>query len=259
MKFNRLSVKSRKRGEKFDIDWQEYFADGSDLGYSQQREIKEVLPFENVFIKSTSLEEYLEEQLRFQKLSPEELALAQFIIGNLDSRGYFTLNTQEVASDLGVSPEKFTKILKIVQNLEPDGVASTCLEECLIIQLRKKNQLTPLLENLIKNHLKDIGQGKLIKVADRLAIPVQKLQEQVDFLKTLNPKPAAGFGSNQDTRFITPDIIIEKIENEYIVLVNDVSTPRLMINSLYKEMINNPHADKGTRNFIEKNCTELFG
>ncbi|NLW23950.1 MAG: RNA polymerase factor sigma-54 [Clostridia bacterium] len=241
-----------EEGEKFDIDWQEYFADGSDLGYSQQREIKEVLPFENVFIKSTSLEEYLEEQLRFQKLSPEELALAQFIIGNLDSRGYFTLNIQEVALDLGVSPEKFTKILKIVQNLEPDGVASTCLEECLIIQLRKKNQLTPLLENLIKNYLKDIGQGKLTKVADRLAIPVQKLQEQVDFLKTLNPKPAAGFGSNQDTRFITPDIIIEKIENEYIVLVNDVSTPRLMINSLYKEMINNPQADKGTRNFIEK-------
>ncbi|MFZ7101301.1 MAG: RNA polymerase factor sigma-54 [Peptococcaceae bacterium] len=237
--------------EKFDIEWQEYFQDGSDLGY--QGEKKEPLPFEQ-FINQTSpsLQDFLEDQIRFLKLSDADLALAQFIIGNLDQKGYFTLPVIETAEDLEMDLEKFLEVLSLIQTLEPDGIGARNLEECLLIQLRKQQKLTPLLEELIKRYLKEIGQGKLVKIANNLELPIEELQRHVDVLKNLNPKPGAGFGSNQDTRFIVPDLLIEKIDSEYIILVNDSFTPRLIVSEVYKEIINNKGADEITRTFIER-------
>lgn len=248
---NQSNSENSEDMEKFDIDWQNYFHDGSDLGY--QGESKEYLPFEQ-FISgnSTSLQEFLEEQIRFLKLDEGELALAEFIIGNLDQRGYFTLPIIQTAQALETEPKKLFKVLKMIQTLEPDGIGARTLEECLLIQLSKRKKLTPLLEKIVKNHLKDIGQGKLVKLANQLSVTIAQLQENVDILKTLNPKPGACFGSAQDTKFIVPDLLIEKIDTEYIVLVNDNYTPRLMVSEVYKNIVNNKNADTITRTFIER-------
>ena len=235
--------------DKSDIDWQEYFIDKSDHGF--QFEPKEEITFENFITKTTTLQEYLEEQLRLLSLKDDDNALAHFVIGNLDHRGYCTFTSSQITQDLGVAEEKLESIIKLIQTLEPDGVGARNLQECLIIQLKKKNKLTPLLEEVIIKHLDDIGQGKLNKVANLLGIGVQELQEMVDQLKTLNPKPGVAFGNN-DVRFIVPDIIVEKINGEYIVLVNDVSAPRLTINELYREILTNNKADKLTKTFVER-------
>ena len=227
-----------EEGEKFDIEWQEYFNDGSDLGYRHQT--KEVIPFEHYVPQTPSLEDFLEEQLRYQKLNDEDMALVQFVIGNLDAWGYFSFPIEETALELEVSPEKLGGIVKLIQTFEPDGVGARNLSECLIIQLRKKNELTPLLEELINEYLEDIGLGKLLRVAGALNISVEELQINVDILKKLNPKPSAGFGSNQETRFIVPDLLIEKIDREYIVLVNDNFIPRIIckIGAIYGSLTN---------------------
>ncbi|MDN5321904.1 MAG: polymerase sigma-54 factor [Clostridia bacterium] len=238
-----------EENEKFDIEWQEYFHDGSDLGY--QSETKEYIPFEQFVSQAPSLQEYLEEQLRYQ-LNEKDFSLAQFVIGNLDPWGYCSFPLQETAHDLEVSPEKLEEIIRIIQTLEPDGIGARNLSECLIIQLKKQNKLTPLLEELINYYLNDIGQGKLAKVANSLNIPVEEVQKNVDILKTLNPKPGTGFGSNSETRFIVPDMLIEKIDKEYIVLINDSYTPRLIVSEIYKEIINNKSADEITKTFIER-------
>ncbi|MGI6227067.1 MAG: RNA polymerase factor sigma-54 [Peptococcales bacterium] len=249
---NELSDQGEKldEGEKFDIEWQEYFQDKSDLGYPQEN--KEYVPFEQYISRTPSLEDFLMEQLLFLKLSEEDLALAQFVIGNLDGWGYFTFPINETAAYLEIQPERLEKVVKIIQTMEPDGIGAKNLPECLMIQLRKKNKLTPLLEKLVTKYLKDIGQGKLAKVATALNIPIEELQANVDILKTLNPKPTSGFNSSQETKFIVPDLLIEKIDQEYIVLVNDNYTPRLVISEIYKSIINNSQADQVTKTFIER-------
>jgi RNA polymerase sigma-54 factor len=239
-----------EEGEKFDLEWQEYFNDVSDLGY--QRTDKEYLPFEQFVSNSPSLEDFLEEQLRYFKLNEEDLALAHFVIGNLDKRGYFPFSIEETALDLEVKPEKLKEIIAFIQTLEPDGIGATDLPQCLMIQLKKKNLMTPLLEQLVTKYLKEVGQGKLAKIANSLNISVEEVQRNVDILKTLNPKPASGFGSNQETKFLIPDLLIEKIDNEYIVIVNDNYIPRLVVSSIYKDVINSSQADDLTRNFIER-------
>jgi len=245
-----VNSETADEGEKFDIEWQEYFHDGSDLGYRHQT--KEAIPFEHYVPQTPSLEDFLEEQLRYQQLNDEDIALVQFVIGNLDAWGYFSFPTQETALELEVSPEKLEEIVRLVQTFEPDGVGARSLSECLIIQLNKKNKLTPLLERLANEYLEDIGLGKLLKVAVALNISVEELQANVDILKKLNPKPSAGFGSNQETRFIVPDLLIEKIDQEYIVLVNDNFTPRIMVSEVYKEIINNKQEDDLTKTFVER-------
>jgi RNA polymerase sigma-54 factor len=244
------SGENLEEGEKFDLEWQEYFNDVSDLGY--QKETKEYMPFEQFVSRTPNLEDFLEEQIRYYKLKEEDLALVRFVIGNLDKWGYFSLPIEKTALELEVSPEKLKEIVKFIQTLEPDGIGASDLSECLIIQLKKKNLLTPLLEKLASKYLKEVGQGKLVKIANKLNIPIEEVQRNVDILKTLNPKPASGFGSNQETRFIVPDILIEKIDNEYIVLVNDNYIPRLVVSNVYKEIINSSQADDLTRNFIER-------
>jgi len=245
-----VNSETSEEGEKFDIEWQEYFHDGSDLGY--RHETKEFVPFEQYILQTPSLEDFLEEQLHYQKLNDEDMAMAQFVIGNLDAWGYFPFSIQETALDLEVSPERLEEIVKLIQTFEPDGVGARSLSECLIIQLSKKNKLTPLLEKLANEYLTDIGLGKLLKIAGALNIPVEELQVNVDILKSLNPKPGAGFGSNQETRFIVPDLLIEKINQDYIVLVNDNYTPRIMVSEVYKEIINNKQADELTKTFVER-------
>lgn len=232
-------------------EWQEYLQDKGDLGYQQG--VKEQVPFEQFFSQAPTLQDFLEEQILYQKLNDEDRALAQFIIGNLNSWGYFEFSIDETAQALEIKPEKLEEILEYIQNsLEPDGIGARNLSECLIIQLRKKNELTPILEQLACHHLEDIAQGRLLKVAQTLEISVEETQKNVDILKTLNPKPASGFGSNQETRFIVPDLSIEKIDGEYIVLVNDNFMPRLMVSEVYKQVINNSQADELTRTFIER-------
>ncbi|NMA01259.1 MAG: RNA polymerase factor sigma-54 [Clostridia bacterium] len=245
-----VSLEKEQEKEEFDIDLQEYFSDRSDLGY--QSEPKETIPFENFITKSTSMEEYLEEQIKYFNLSDEDFALAQFIIGNLDERGYCNFITAEIAQQLEISEQKVEEIIGLIQRLEPPGIGARNLQECLIIQLRKKGLLTPILHEIITNYLDDLGQGRYVKVATNLEKTVREIQQLVDLLKTLNPKPGASFGSNQEVKFIVPDIIVKKIDEEYIILVNDISIPRLTINALYKGIMSNEKADKITKTFVER-------
>ena len=204
-----VSLEKEQEKEEFDIDLQEYFSDRSDLGY--QSEPKETIPFENFITKSTSMEEYLEEQIKYFNLSDEDFALAQFIIGNLDERGYCNFITAEIAQQLEISEQKVEEIIGLIQRLEPPGIGARNLQECLIIQLRKKGLLTPILHEIITNYLDDLGQGRYVKVATNLEKTVREIQQLVDLLKTLNPKPGASFGSNQEVKFIVPDIIVKKL------------------------------------------------
>lgn len=244
------SLEKEQDKEEFDADWQEYFEDKSDLGY--QNEPKEAIPFENYITKSVTLEEYLEEQIRYFNLQDEDFALAQFIIGNLDNRGYCNFTATEIAQQLEISEQKVEQTIGLIQGLEPIGIGARDLQECLTIQLKKKGLLTPDLKEVITYYLDDIAQGRYTKVANNLGKTAHDIQQMVDILKTLNPKPGASFGSNLEVKFIVPDIIVEKINDDYVILVNDISVPRLTINTLYKGIINNEQADKVTKTFVER-------
>ncbi|MFZ5626781.1 MAG: RNA polymerase factor sigma-54 [Bacillota bacterium] len=240
------------KDDGLDVDWQEYFADKSDLGIVRQgaEEEKEQVQWENFLTQGPTLVEHLLFQLNVSPLDPGEKEIGEFIIGNLDDNGYLTCSTEEIARSLEVPVEKVEKVLRTIQTFDPAGVAARNLQECLLLQVEALGWNEPLLPALIQHHLTALGEGKGPKVARALGVPVEEIQRLYDLIKQLDPKPGRRFGGNQDVRYVVPDIVVEKIDGEYIVLVNDYGVPQLTINSTYRSILLQ-EKDSEARKYVE--------
>lgn len=235
------------------IDWQEYFSDRSDLGYIRQpqEEYPEYF-YENYLTKGPSLHEHLILQLDLQVLSDLERRIGRFIIGCIDESGYLRVTLEEVAERFEVTLEQVEKVLQVVHMFEPAGVGARNLEECLRIQLQQLNKLTPNIQKVIKHHLEDLARGRVNHIACALGISTREVQEIGDLIRSLNPKPGNQFASLNEVRYIVPDVIVERVNNEYVVLVNDTVFPRLGINSTYQALLKNQEIhDPETRKYLE--------
>ncbi len=238
---------------KVDIDWQEYFQDRVDVGFTQRerREQPEQFGYENFLSQSPSLHESLLTQLSLTKLTKQEQELGEYIIGNMDEHGYLTCTMEEICTSLEVAPELAEKVLKVIQSFDPPGVGARNLIECLLLQVDSLNLKNEVLRKIIELYLHDIAAGRVQKIAKELEVSVREVQKAADLLKTLDPKPGRRFGSAHDVRYVVPDVTVEKIDNQYIVLVNDTSTPRLGINPAYRRALYGIQSDEATKKFVE--------
>ncbi|MEA1962184.1 MAG: RNA polymerase factor sigma-54 [Bacillota bacterium] len=215
-------------------DWLEYFND-RDIGIKQM-DVEEK-SFDNFLTKRPSLFEHLEFQLQMICQDPEGEAIGMYIIGNIDAAGYLAADAEEIIKQTGASMEKIENVLKIIQSFHPHGVGARDLTECLRIQLEHYGKDDPMAMVIIEDHLEDMARGRLNRIAQVLGKTVFQVQEVCDFIRTLDPKPGLQYSSTDEVKYIIPDIIVEKIEGEYIVIVNDAGFPHLTVNRLYENML----------------------
>ncbi|MEW6621904.1 MAG: RNA polymerase factor sigma-54 [Bacillota bacterium] len=247
------AAQAKEETDKFDMDWQEYFLDGSDLGYirSPKEEYKEI-NYDNMMTKAPTLDEYLTTQLEISYCSPKEKKLARFIIGNLDKNGYLCISLKEICDHCKVELSLVERALQVVQSFDPPGIAARNLSECLLLQLKHKGlDSNHLLKSMVTSYLEDLAEGRLQKIARELGVSIEEVQGMVDFIKTLDPKPGRWFSQGEDTTYIVPDVIVERVEGEYVVLVNDLAIPRLGINPIYRRLMTADTIDESTKKFIE--------
>ncbi|MBU3108751.1 RNA polymerase factor sigma-54 [Clostridium gasigenes] len=225
------------------------FDNYSSQNYSSYDSDNDVSPF-NFITKKQSLTEYLHEQV----LECNEDAFIKTIVGymieNLDSRGYLSFPLKDICRELEISEKLGKEALDVLQDLEPDGIGAKDLKECLKIQLIKKGILDENLEDIIDNYLDSIADNKYINISKALKITPKEAQSCGDLIKTLEPKPSRGFYTGEEVKFIIPDASIRKIDGEYFVIMNEGALPRLSINSLYKQIINNK-GDKQTEEYVK--------
>ncbi|MEW6698384.1 MAG: RNA polymerase factor sigma-54 [Bacillota bacterium] len=242
--------------KEFDLDWVEYFQDSSDLGISPgrgQREIIEQPGYEQFVSHAPTLVEHLNLQLSLSRAGKEIKSIVRYLIGNLDARGYLGISLEEAGEQLGANPEKMQQALKALQAFDPPGVGARDLQECLTIQLDLRQEDNPLVRKLVHEFLPDLAEGRLAKIAAKLDVSPQEIQSAADRLKTLEPKPGRNFSHHDDIRYIVPDVVVEKVEGQYIILVNDVAIPRLTINNTYRTVLaKNSSADQNTKQFVEE-------
>jgi RNA polymerase sigma-54 factor len=239
--------------KEYDLDWEEYFQDSSDLGVVRQERIQEQeeYSYENFLSQSMTLSEHLLFQLNLSPCKGVDRLIGEYIIGNLDEHGYLRMSLEEVASRLGVSESRVARVLNVIQGFDPPGVGARNLEECLLIQVKQLGIKDIVLERLIKDYLVDLSKGRLNRIAQELGISVQDVQRSADLLKTLDPKPGRNYSDNS-ARYIVPDVILEKVDGEYVILVNDVAIPRITINSTYRSVLSkDKNHDSRTRRFVE--------
>ncbi|KAJ50397.1 RNA polymerase sigma-54 factor [Clostridium tetanomorphum] len=210
---------------------------------------EEVSPFTFISEKK-SLKEYLIEQIRDIDVKDSIKLTCYYIVENIDERGYLGESLKDISKELKISIEDVERSLKLVQTLEPDGIAARDLKECLKIQCRKKGIIDEKLYLIIEKHLEDIAENRYNLIAKNLNVNVREAQKYGDFIKTLQPKPSRGFYTGEETKYILPDAYIKKIDDKYHIIMNDDLMPRLTINNLYKGIINKEE-DKNAVEYVK--------
>jgi RNA polymerase sigma-54 factor len=191
--------------------------------------------------------ESLIRQLRLRRLSEEDFAIAEHLVGNLDEAGYLRREIPAITDDLAFSQgimttdEKLSDLLEVVQDLEPAGVGARDLQECLILQINRRPKFDPVvkLAKVILNEMFDAFTKKHYdKILKKLEIEEGDLKEALDEILRLNPKP--GGSANESQRIaqtIIPDFILHNDEGELVLTLNQRNAPELKVSRSYSEML----------------------
>ncbi|MCB0282751.1 MAG: RNA polymerase factor sigma-54 [Calditrichae bacterium] len=210
--------------------------------------------YERPEISQTSLPEHLLEQLHILNLSETEHAIGEQLVWNIRDDGYLdaTLNLDQLAEEYESNTETVEKVLKQIHTLDPIGVGSRNLRECLLVQLYEQKLPDPVAIEIIENHFDDFKNKRFDKLINILDIDKERLQEAVDEILQLNPKPGEGLFDSR-TNYIVPDFIVEKVDGKFVVSLNDWNVPPLRISNTYKNMLlDKKNTDSETRNYIRK-------
>lgn len=241
------------------IDWDTYL-DGYNYTAGETYYDDEDRPsFESMLTKKTSLFDHLLWQLNMGRFSEEELRIGMEIIGNLDDDGYLRLPLTEIAMNCQVSEPMVEGVLHRIQEFDPSGVAARDLRECLLIQVRQLVMEGSLVEELIRNHLRDLESRKFRQLAKDHGVEIEDIILASKVIAGLDPKPGRLFGGD-DVQYIIPDIFVYKLNEEYVVVLNDDGLPHLRITPSYAdEARQSRNYDSKTEEFItEKKRSALW-
>lgn len=195
----------------------------------------------------TSLTDRLMDQLHLLDLTEDEMIVGEVIIQSLEGDGYFKQDLKRIVEDLemfehiSIPFDKAEKLLKTIQRFEPVGIAARSLQECLLVQLEYANfdaYYSFLAKQVLEKHFKDFVNKRFDAIQKNLDLTRETLKTVIDLIHRLDPKPGEGNLMSEEANQITPDFIIEKVENNYIVTLNDRSVPSVTISQTYLEMLN---------------------
>jgi RNA polymerase sigma-54 factor len=236
-----------------EVDFGREFQDYLDPGYrTQEIEYKEDAPsFDQFLSRSESLAEHLEWQLNLQQISDKLEEAAICIIGNLDSDGRLNATNEEIAEMCECTVEQVEKARKVVMNLEPVGCGARDVKECLLVQLEANGHAESLATELVRNHLEDLQPHRLQHLSKDTGVEVHELNEEINKIRILDPYPGRRY-SSEEPIYVSPEVYIEKIEDDYVVYFTDDGSPRLRISQTYQQLLEQNQTTKETKDFIKE-------
>ncbi len=224
---------------------------GSSNGSGVSPEDDEENGFEAFTATIPTLQEHLTAQLLLAGLDPSDRQIGEFLIGSLDDHGYLTITTAEAAEKLGVPEERVLRVLEVIQSFDPPGVGARSLRECLQLQWATVDDGNPLVPVLIDRYLDALGEGRITRIAEELGVTPAEVQAAADLIRTLDPKPGRRFGTANETRYVVPDVVVERVGNDYVVLTNDGPVPKLQVSRLYRDLLGG-EMESDARKYVEQ-------
>ena len=278
---------AREEKDPFEeIDFDNYFKDFLDPGFRTTSSFEEYdkPSFEQFLSQPSSLSDHLLWQLGALTLSPEVRAVAEAIIGNLNADGYLLASDEDLADTLNdmagvgvaLNAEKRQQVVdrarEAVSQLDPVGVGSRTLSECLLRQLavrrlaaeeiaddsfeengaaaRKVSTLV-LAMQIVEEHLQALQKRDFRELAKACRCTTQQVELAVEQIRQLDPRPGQPF-SQPETRLIEPDLAFVKRDDEYIVVMNEEDLPALRLNSGYRRMMQEKNTERDVRDYVKE-------
>jgi RNA polymerase sigma-54 factor len=237
-----------------EIDWEEILLEGFDAG-GRREEHEEKEYYEPVTAQSRDLSDHLTEQIALLELTPREAALAEEFVGNINDEGYLDCPMQEIIDGINAEIAKIAEangaddakpfpfytfdegeaMLARIQDLEPAGVGARDLRECLLLQLRQAGLEQSVPYRLVRDCYDELINHRWSEISKRFGISQTDVQRAADEIAKLDPKPGLVYRSSNDN-YITPDLVVDKIDGQYHVFLNDANLPRLKLSRAYQEI-----------------------
>lgn len=236
-----------------EFDWESYVDPGPKLptGPGNMGDSEEIGNYENIISTSKSLYDHLLWQLNLSGFSEEEFAIATILVGYIDDDGYIKTPFEQIAQDEGVTVQQLEEMLPFIQEFDPAGVGARNLQECLLIQAKHLQEDTHDLVHLITNHLKDLEKKNYDGIVKAMGKPIEEIIELCKIVFDMDPKPGRAFATNE-TVYITPDVYVYPVGDDYVVSLNEDGLPRLRISNFYKNALKTEQAsDAQAQDYIK--------
>jgi RNA polymerase sigma-54 factor len=236
-----------------EVDYGREFQDYLDPGYrTQEIEYKDDAPsFEQFLTHSPNLSEHLEWQLNLLDISEVKQRAASEIVGNLDEDGRLTVTVDEIASAVGCSVETAEAARRELMQLDPVGCGAMDVRESLLAQLEANGDKDGLAYTLVRDHLEDLQPHRLGHLSKATGVDVHVLDAEIQKIRELDPYPGRRY-SSEEAIFVSPEVYIEKLDEDYVIYFTDDGTPRLRISTTYNGMLQQPDTSKETKDFIKE-------
>ncbi len=216
------------------------------------------------YSEGESFHDFLLDQLQLRNLTEEDFKIGEYLIGNLDEDGYLRRDINAISDDIAfqygvdVSVDKINEILLIIKELDPSGVAASDLQECLLLQLKRKEktQLREYAILIIEEYFLEFTKKHFDKIQKSLEIEEDVLKDIIREITLLNPKPGNAWESGLEAKMsqIVPDFIIETINGELVLSMSNQNVPELKVSRDYIEMLDEYSKNKKNTSTEQKNA-----
>lgn len=206
---------------------------------------------ESLITKPPTLEEHLLRQLRLFSSSEDECEIGESIIGNLNDDGYLKCSIEDIAKSNKTTKSQVEKILALIQTFDPIGIGARNLRECLLLQLKAKEEENSLAGKIVDKYLPFLEKRRYEYITKKLKVSVTKIKEAVKEIAQLEPKPGRSFSTERPIALI-PDAILKKNKAGYEVIANTSQLPRITINDKYKKMLKQRDAAPDTKEYLRE-------
>ena len=238
---NEAPVTDRVKGDDpasvAEVNWDDY-SNSFDADFSFAHETPPAdAPSQFDFISATpGLDAYLLWQLTHLELSEQDVELAQFIVGNLDGHGFLEASIEDICRACQCTEEEAEGVLRLVQSLDPAGIAARDIQESLLLQLDRLDYYETLPYQIVENHMGLLESRNYAQLARETGAPLKKVHEAIAVIQDLTPYPGNEF-SNEQVNYVVPDVYVYKIDDEFVIQLNDDGLPQLQLSEEYQQLL----------------------
>ncbi len=235
--------------EEIEFEWEELLGVNDDYEYPKAQ-IKAEEERESPLVSQETMSEKILKQVQDCNVDNKSLRIAEEVLGNLDEQGYLTIEPMLISDRIQVEEEEVLDVMHLIQRLDPPGLASVNMQDCLLAQAEVRNENNVAIE-ILRNYFDDFVNHRYEKIMENISCSKDDLNEAMEFIARLNPSPRDDQGLTKQN-IVVPDIAVEDRNGKFYVVVQDGTLPEIRVSRAYINMLNDHKDQKDVRNFVKK-------
>ena len=235
--------------EEIEFDWEELLGVNDDYEYPKTQ-VKKDEEREIPLVSQETMSEQVLKQVQDCNVDNKSLRIAEEVLGNLDEQGYLTIEPMLISDRIHVEEQEVLDVMHLIQRLDPPGLASINIQDCLLAQAEVRDENNEAII-ILRDYFDDFVNHRYEKIMDGIGCPKDVLNEAMEFIARLNPSPRDDQALLKQN-IVVPDLTVEDRDGEFHVVVQDGTLPEIRVSKAYINMLSDHKDEKDVRSFVKK-------